>query len=68
MPSAYVVLAPSTPPDSAKVVALFVIGATQNSADALSRAQSFKSSYSPTSPDPTACSVAEYNGPIVINP
>ena len=66
MASAFVVLEVATPPNSAKVVALFVVGSTQDSNTTKSRAEAFRDSHYPTSVV-NPCTVESYNGPIVIN-
>ena len=67
MANGFVVLAASTPPDSSKAVAIFIVGATQNAADAESRANAFKASYEPTG-TVQPCTIDKYNTGVVINP
>jgi hypothetical protein len=67
MAQGYVVLAASTPPNSSLVVAMFVVGNTQNDLDALSRANAFKAANNPTG-TVQPMTVDNYNTSVVINP
>jgi len=68
MSQAVRVLAPNTPPDAAEPRAFFIVGPTQNLTACQSQAASYKTTYSPTSPDPDTCDLSVYNGEIIINP
>lgn len=59
------VLVPNTPPDSAKVLAIFVEGASQDHQAALAAANAYKTANSPTSVVQD-CTVDKYNTGVVI--
>lgn len=67
MADGYVVLAPATPPDSSRPLAIFFKGTNINVDDAaaLSRANAFKAASSPTA-SIQHCTVETYNSSIVI--
>ena len=62
MAAAYVVLAPEAGPDYARPLAFFIVDSEwQGAATAQTRAAAFKTSNSPTSPDPIVCVVDDYD-------
>jgi len=66
MANAVVVLVPNTPPDSAKPLAIFIEGATQNHAGALAAAENYKVNYAPTASIQN-CTIEKYDTTVVIN-
>jgi hypothetical protein len=65
MVQAFAVLYAATPPDSAKVAALFVVGAMQDAAGAEARANAFRDAHFPTSVV-QPCTLDAYNTNVVI--
>lgn len=67
MANGVVVLAPNTPPDSSKPLAIFVEGPMQDHSAALAAAGEFKTSHFPTA-SIQDCTVEKYSTGVVINP
>ena len=67
MAQGYVVLAANTPPDAAKVVAIFLAGATQGLNTALTQANAFKAANVPTG-TVQLCTLDTYNTGVAVNP
>lgn len=65
MATGYVVLAAATPPDSAKPVAIFIVGSTQDDNSTKQRAESWRDLVYPTSVV-QPCNLDKYNTSIVI--
>lgn len=67
MANGVVVLAASTPPDSAKPLAIFIEGPAQDHQAALAAAEDYKANSFPTATIQD-CTIQSYNTNVVINP